>query len=117
MLIRPIGEVLGDFVARSRAQDMGTTLRHEAKRSLVNFFGCAIGVARDPAVETALRVLRPFSGSADATVIGRPERLDPMAAAFVNAVAANLLDYDDTHLATVIHPTAPVAAPLLALGE
>jgi 2-methylcitrate dehydratase PrpD len=38
-------------------------------------------------------------------------------AAFVNAIGANLLDYDDTHLNTVIHPTAPVAPALLALAE
>ena len=36
---------------------------------------------------------------------------------FLNAISANLLAYDDTHLATVIHPTAPVAAPVLALAE
>jgi 2-methylcitrate dehydratase PrpD len=112
-----VGEVLGDFVARSRWQEMAPELRHEAKRSLLNVFGCALGVARDPAVETALRVLQPLSGPAQATVVGRPERLDAMAASFVNAVAANLLDYDDTHLATVIHPTAPVAPPVLALAE
>lgn len=111
------GQVLGDFVARFPQQEAPAALRHEAKRSLLNFFGCALGVARDPAVETAVRVLNPFSGPGEATVIGRPERLDAMAASFVNAVAANLLDYDDTHLDTVIHPTAPVAPPVLALAE
>jgi 2-methylcitrate dehydratase PrpD len=50
-------------------------------------------------------------------LIGRHERFDALSASFVNAVSANLLDYDDTHLRTVIHPTAPVAPPALALGE
>ena len=90
---------------------------HEAKRSLLNFVGGAIGVAYAPVVETAVRVLEPFSGSHTATLIGRHERLDPLSAAFVNAVSSNLLDYDDTHLRTVIHPTAPVAPPVLALAE
>jgi 2-methylcitrate dehydratase PrpD len=40
-----------------------------------------------------------------------------MPAAFVNAISANLLDYDDTHWNTAIHPTAPVAAAALALAE
>ncbi|GGG48535.1 hypothetical protein GCM10010964_39850 [Caldovatus sediminis] len=111
------GAMLGDFVARFPRQEAPAALRHEAKRSLLNFFGCALGVARDPAVETAIRVLRPFSGPGEASLIGRAERLDAMAASFVNAVAANLLDYDDTHLETVIHPTAPVAPPVLALAE
>ena len=109
--------VLGDFVASSRWADLSEPLRHEAKRSLLNFFGCALGVAHDPAVSAAVKVMGPFSGPDRVTVIGRPERLDAMGAAFVNTIAANLLDYDDTHLRTVIHPTAPVAPPVLALAE
>jgi 2-methylcitrate dehydratase PrpD len=109
--------MLGDFVAGSRWQDIPESLRHEAKRSLLNFFGCALGVADDPAVATAVKVMAPFSGPDRVTVIGRPERLDAMGASFANTIAANLLDYDDTHLRTVIHPTAPVAPPVLALAE
>ena len=110
-------ETLAGFVAASRWDGIPPALRHEAKRSLLNFFGCALGVARDEAVDAAVAVMAPFSGPATATLIGRPERLDAMAASFVNAVGANLLDYDDTHQATVIHPTAPVAPPVLALAE
>jgi hypothetical protein len=40
-----------------------------------------------------------------------------MGAAFVNAISANLLDFDDTHPETIIHPAAPVAAAALALAE
>jgi 2-methylcitrate dehydratase PrpD len=112
-----VSAVLGAFVAESRWENIGPPLRHEAKRSLLNFFGGALGVAHDPAVEAALGVLRRFTGPAEATVIGHAERLDLLGASFVNAVASNLLDYDDTHLRTVIHPTAPVAPPVLALAE
>lgn len=111
------GEALGAFIAHSDWQDLSPGLRHEGRRSLLNFFGGALGVARDPAVVQALQVMAPFSGEARATVIGRPERLDAMGASFVNTIAANLLDFDDTHLETVIHPTAPVAPVALALAE
>src|SRR4030095_4192802 len=40
-----------------------------------------------------------------------------LSAATLNAASANLLDYDDTHLPTVIHPAAPVVPPVLALAE
>lgn len=117
-MTRPFaGEALGAFVAASRWEELPAALRHEGRRSLLNFFGCALGVAADPVVVTAVRVMAPFSGPDRVTVIGRAERLDAMGAAFCNAVAANLLDFDDTHLETVIHPTAPVAPPLLALAE
>lgn len=111
------GERLGRFIAETKLEDLSEAVRHQAKRSLLNFMGGAAGVAADPAVETAVRVLKPFSGPATATLIGRREKMDAMCASFVNAVSSNLLDYDDTHLNTVIHPTAPVAPPVLALAE
>jgi 2-methylcitrate dehydratase PrpD len=43
--------------------------------------------------------------------------MDALCASFLNAVSANLLDFDDTHPETIIHPAAPVAAPILALAE
>src|SRR6478609_7999358 len=113
----PVGQVLGEFVAASRWGSLSPALRREGKRSLLNFIGCAIGVAGAPPIETAMRVLTRLSGAERVTVIGRAERLDPLGAAFINAVAGNLLDYDDTHLPTVIHPTAPVAPAALALAE
>jgi 2-methylcitrate dehydratase PrpD len=111
------GEVLGRFVAESKWEDIGAPLRHEATRAVLNHLGCALGVARDPAVAMALRVARATGGAPAATVVGQGTRLDPMGAAFVNAIASNLLDYDDTHLETVIHPAAPVVPAVFALAE
>src|SRR5204863_7194058 len=42
---------------------------------------------------------------------------DVASAAFVNCLTSTVLSFDDTHLATVTHPTGPVAAALFALGE
>lgn len=114
---RSASETLGYFVASSRWSDIPPALRHEGVRSLLNHIGCALGVARDPAVLAALEVMRALSAAPVATVYGQGVKLDAMGAAFVNAVASNLLDYDDTHLATVIHPTAPVAPAVFALAE
>ena len=92
-------------------------LRHQAKRAVLNYFACALGSAGDPAVGAAVDVMAGFSGSDRVTLVGRPERLDAMGASFVNAVSGSLLDFDDTHWRTAIHPTAPVLAPIPALAE
>jgi 2-methylcitrate dehydratase PrpD len=110
------GIIFADFVAGMGWADVSAQ-NHEAKRSILNFFATALGSANDPAVTAALRTLLPFSGAATSAVIGRPEQLDAMCASFVNAISANLLDFDDTHLDTIIHPAAPVAAPVLALAQ
>ena len=114
--VQGVGTMLADFVAGTVWADVAAH-GHEAKRSVLNFFATALGSAQDPAVSAALRTLLPFSGAATSAIIGRPERLDAMGAAFVNAISANLLDFDDTHLDTIIHPAAPVAAPVLSLAQ
>ena len=108
---------LAQFVARSRWEDIPEAVRHESKRALLNILGAAFAGCRHAAVDHAIAVLAPFSGPAEASVLGRGERADALTAAFVNAAAANVLDFCDTHHPTIIHPTAPVAPALLALAE
>ena len=108
---------LARFVVDSRWTGLPREVRHEAKRALLNWLGCALGGCNDAAAGTALAAVREFAGPPQATVLGRRERLDILNAALVNAIGSNALDFDDTHLRTVIHPTVPVAAALTALAE
>jgi 2-methylcitrate dehydratase PrpD len=118
MLHRPgVTQNLARFIVETRWDDVPDQIRHEAKRALLNFFAVALAGCRSGTVEIALRSLAEFSDRRQATVIGRGERMDALSAAFLNAAGANVLDFCDTHLPTVIHPTAPVAPALLALAE
>jgi 2-methylcitrate dehydratase PrpD len=108
---------LARHVVETRWEDIPAAARHQAKRSLMNFFAVALAGCRTGPVEIALRSLAGFSGGKQATIVGRRERIDALGAAFLNAAGANVHDYCDTHLRTVIHPTAPVAPALLALAE
>jgi 2-methylcitrate dehydratase PrpD len=118
MLHRPgVTPSLARFVAETCWSDVAEEVRHQAKRALLNFFAVALAGCRADPVETALRSLAEFSDRRQATLIGRSERSDALSAAFVNAAGANVFDFDDTHVATAIHPTAPVAPALLALAE
>jgi 2-methylcitrate dehydratase PrpD len=107
---------LARFLVETRWEDIPEQARHEAKRALLNFFAVAIAGSHTPPVEAALETLAEFSGGRQAMIVGRRERIDALSAAFVNAAGANVFDYCDTHLPTVIHPTAPVAPALLALA-
>ena len=118
MLQQPgVTQNLARFIVDTRWDDIPHEVRHQAKRSLMNFFAVALAGCRTGPVEIALRSLAEFSGGKQATVVGRSERVDALSAAFLNAAGANVHDYCDTHLRTVIHPTAPVAPAVLALAE
>ncbi|MGA7489969.1 MAG: MmgE/PrpD family protein, partial [Xanthobacteraceae bacterium] len=118
MLHRPgITQNLARFLVEIGWSDVPEDVRHQARRALMNFFAVALSGCRAGPVEIALRSLAEFSDRKQATVIGRGERMDALSAAFLNAASANVFDFDDTHVPTVIHPTAPVAPALFALAE
>mgnify|MGYP002632246028 CR=1 FL=1 len=108
---------LARFVHDTPWNDIPEAVRHEAKRSLLNGFATALGGCREPAIDKGLAVLGPFAGNRDAGIIGRAERGDMLLAAWVNAMSANIFDYDDTHPNTIIHPTAPISPALFAHAE
>ncbi|MGH6672548.1 MAG: MmgE/PrpD family protein [Xanthobacteraceae bacterium] len=112
-----VTECLAAFVVAMPCDALPPAVKHQAERSLMNFFAVALTGCRDATVETALACLADFSGGRQAALIGRPERIDAPSAAFLNAVGANVLDFCDTHTPTGIHPTAPIAPALLALAE
>lgn len=58
-----------------------------------------------------------MGGSGTCSVIGRSERLEPRDAALINGILIHGLDFDDTHLASIIHPTCTALPVALALGE
>jgi 2-methylcitrate dehydratase PrpD len=113
----PITRQFAEFVANSQWRDVPPEVRHEGVRGLLNYVGCALGGCSDEALALAMRVLAPSFGAPQSGVIGRGERCDILNAAFLNAASANVLEYDDTHLPTVMHPAAPVAPGLFALAE
>lgn len=109
--------LLADLVAETRWEDLPEVVRHEGLRSFVNWLGCAVGGAPHPGVVAAARAATAFEGAPAATLLGMRRRTDPMAAALVNGVASHVLDFDDTHEGTLIHPSAPVLSTALALAE
>src|SRR5215472_748155 len=112
-----ITQVLTRFIRDTRFEDLPVPMRHEAERTLINWIGCAIGGAPHETVTRAIRALSPFFGPPQATLVGRHERADILHAALINGISSHVLDFDDTHIETAIHPAAPVLPAILALAE
>jgi 2-methylcitrate dehydratase PrpD len=112
-----VTRLLAAYVVHARADDLPAPVRAEACRTLLNWAGCTVGGSRHDTVDIAVRALSPFSGQPQATLLGRRERVDILHASLINGISSHVLDFDDTHLKTVIHPAGPVASAILALAE
>jgi 2-methylcitrate dehydratase PrpD len=112
-----VTRILARYVVESRFESIPAATRHHATRTFVNWLGCAIGGSHHEGMDIALAALAPMAGAAQASVLGRTERLDILHAALLNGISSHMFDFDDTHLKTVIHPAGPVCSAILALAE
>lgn len=108
---------IADFALSGSFSDLPEQVQRESVRNVVNWVGCALGGAPTPTVAAAISGLQGYSSPGRCRVIGRSERFDAPGAAVINCLASAAHAYDDTHLATITHPTGPVIAALLALAE
>jgi 2-methylcitrate dehydratase PrpD len=112
-----VTQILAQFVATHPSRGWDDAVDHEAHRTFMNWLGCAVGATRHEAADAALAAVRMLQPAAQASVLGRREKIDMASAALVNGITSHTFDFDDTHLKTIIHPAGPVASAVLALAE
>ena len=113
----PVTQILAKFVATHPSKGWSDTVDHEAHRTFMNWLGCAVGAAQHEAADAALAAVAMLQPAAQASVLGRKDKVDMGSAALVNGITSHTFDFDDTHLKTIIHPAGPVASAVLALAE
>lgn len=112
-----VTRALAEWAVSCDLDSIPSEIQKEGVRAFANWLGCAVGGARHETVDRALEGVTRFSGKPTSAVLGREERLDALHAALLNGISSHVLDYDDTHLKTIIHPAGPVASALLAVAE
>ena len=114
---KDVSRMLAHYIVSTKPADLPAPVRKEAARTLLNWVGCAVGGSRHETVGIAISALTPFSGTGQASILGRKERLDILNAALINGISSHVLDFDDTHSHNIVHPAGPVVSAILALSE
>jgi 2-methylcitrate dehydratase PrpD len=115
----PTDELSAQLVQRLNdlaAQRIPEQVQAHALDLVWNGLAVAVDAAREPAVDAAVQVALEVGGAGGSPVPGRAELLGPIDSAMATATAMQVTDFDDTHLATVIHPTSTALAAALGLG-
>ncbi|OJB32382.1 2-methylcitrate dehydratase [Burkholderia ubonensis] len=108
---------LGRFAAAVRAEGLDRRLRVEAAARVLDVVGNSL-IAHDELVaQSVLQVARRWAGAGPASVIGAPDRLPAASAALVNGTLAHAMDFDDSHMLSVLHPSASVIPAALAAAQ
>lgn len=122
----PIAQALAAFAAGLRPAAIPPAIAERARHLMLDAIGCAMAARGE---EFALRYAaavrdiagtetgRPGAAAADGRgVIGFADRLPLRDAMLLNGVLAHGLDYDDTHMAGVIHLSVSVLPAVLGVA-
>jgi 2-methylcitrate dehydratase PrpD len=108
---------LGELAASVRRDGLPDGLREDVARRVLDLVGNSLAARRESSAAAVVAVVRGWGGPPDATAIGTGLRVPSAAAALVNGTLAHSLDFDDTHLPSVLHPSASVVPAALAVAE
>lgn len=92
-------------------------VRDKARLHALDTLGLALASHAQEFAAPALAGIAAAAGTGECTVIGDERRLAPRDAALANGLLMHGLDYDDTHPASIVHPSVVGLPAALAIGE
>ena len=113
----PISESLAAFARSLSWQDIPAPVVERAKLHILDALGIALAASRYDYSHKTLTAMQGLAGEGPYPVIGMPARLPLRDAAQMNGFLIHALDFDDTHVAGVIHATCTAVPTLLAMGQ
>jgi 2-methylcitrate dehydratase PrpD len=114
---KKIAEILGNFVANTRYEDLPPEVIGKVKEYIVDVVGCMVGGSREEQARILLEVMKEMGGNPESSVLAHGFKTSTMNAAMLNGTMGHLFDFDDDHREGTMHPTVVIFPAVLALAE
>ena len=108
---------LGELAHEVAQQGLPAELRDDMAGRVVDLLGNCLAATSEKPAGIVTAMVGEWGGRPVATGIGSATRLPASSAALVNGTLAHSLDFDDTHLPSVLHPSSAVLPAALAVAE
>ena len=112
-----LAQQLGAFASAVRSGGAPADVRASVRMRILDIVGLQLAATGLDTSRAALDFVASQGGSGQAHTVGLSDPLPATWAAFAGGVLAHSLDYDDTHLPSVLHPSASVVPAALAVAE
>lgn len=112
-----LAQTVARFAARARYEDLPPAVVASVRQRVLDVLGICVAAQDLDSSRAVIDYVAEQGGAPQARAIGVPHRVPTALAAFGNGVLAHSLDYDDTHLPSVLHPSASIVPSVLAAAE
>ena len=114
---RTLVQSLAAFVEAHPAGHVPSEVAGSVRQRILDILGLCAAAAPLEVARGVVDYVATQGGAPQAHATGVKDAVPAAQAAFVNGVLAHALDYDDTHLPSVLHPSASVVPAALAVAE
>lgn len=108
---------LAEWALALRPEAVPADILADARFRVLDVLGNILAGSREPLGAAIRRAADALGQGSEARLIPCGTRVPAATAALVNGTLGHALDFDDTHNATLVHPSVPVVVTALALGE
>jgi 2-methylcitrate dehydratase PrpD len=106
-----------EFAFAAAATGLSRAHRERATGQLMDNVGLILAGRTSPTAMAVAEVVAGWGGTGSARAAGVLRPLPAPAAALINGTCAHALDFDDTHLPSVLHPSSSVVPAALAVAQ
>jgi 2-methylcitrate dehydratase PrpD len=113
----PLNHSIAHFADALAIEQIPMVVQERAKRHILDGLGLGFASLQYEFAQRTIAGITALGGSGECSVLGQATGFDARDAALINAVLIHGLDFDDTHLSSIIHPTCTSLSTALALAE
>ncbi len=112
-----LSEALSEYICGLKYSDLPEDAAAMAKVAVLDWLGSVLGGSLEEPARMTAAVVREEGGDPQATAIGFDEKTSVTRAALVNGVSCHILELDDLHKSSIMHPAAPIISAAAAMAE
>ncbi len=112
-----VSQKLSEYVAAYRYEAIPPAVRERAKFLMLDAIGIAYASTHYAFAHHILSGIRSLAGSGGSSLIGLTDKLPLRDAVLMNGALVHGLDYDDTHVGAIVHPTASALPCAMGVAE
>lgn len=108
-------DTLGEFAAQNNFSTLPESVKERTELAVLNFLAVTIGAHKYPQSKTLIKACRNIQDG-NLPIFGSSEKAGLIGSTWANSALSHILDFDDTHLESIVHPSAPVIPTTLMLA-
>lgn len=117
MLEATLSGRLSSFLSRLSYNDLSETQIGKLKIYFLDWLGSTIAGKNEKPVQIILDLICAMGGVSESTIIPAQTRGNCLMAALANGASSHMVEMDDLHRESILHPAAPIIPAVFALAE